>query len=238
MKKLLSGFALIMAVLIASSSLAFAQKPNVYGNTGIDMGWPNCYNSVPRAAFGIVGVNYGEGYSQNPCLTKEASHFGNSLSLYANTGWYPLSTYNDALSPKQCNTGDENCLAYNYGYNAGLYALNYARSQGISSSQWWLDVETGNTWSSSPVQNQNSLQGEYDALSANGATTIGVYSTTIQWDSITGNWLNNWPSWGATTWTSPRQAETYCTGHEFTGGPSYLMQYKSRSSRLDQDVSC
>jgi hypothetical protein len=137
-----------------------------------------------------------------------------------------------------CATGDNNCLAYNYGYNAGLYAINAAQSAGVSSATWWLDVETANTWNSDVVQNQNSLQGEHDALVAHGATTVGVYSTTAQWQSITGGWHNNWPSWGATTWTTAKQAQTYCTGHEFTGGTSYLMQYRPSKAKVDYDVAC
>jgi hypothetical protein len=130
------------------------------------------------------------------------------------------------------------CAAYNYGYSAGKDAVNYALSQGLHSSKWWLDVETMNTWSSDSAQNQKSLQGEYDAIAATGATTIGAYSTSAQWQTITANWQNNWPSWGATTWTTPKQAQAYCTGHQFTGGPSLLMQYKSKQSKLDQDVAC
>jgi len=65
-----------------------------------------------------------------------------------------------------------------------------------------------------------------------------VESTTAQWQAITGGWINAWPSWGATTWTTAKQAQTYCTGHQFTGGPSYLMQSKARTSKLEQDVAC
>jgi hypothetical protein len=99
-------------------------------------------------------------------------------------------------------------------------------------------VETVNTWNSDVVQNQNSLQGEYDALTAHGAWKVGVYSTTAQWQTITGGWQNNWPSWGATTWTTAKQAAKYCVGHQFTGGPSYLMQYIPPKSPFDRDVAC
>jgi len=67
---------------------------------------------------------------------------------------------------------------------------------------------------------------------------VGVYSTTAQWKSVTGGWQNNWPSWGATTWTTAKQAQTYCTGHEFTGGTSYLMQYRPKNAKVDYDVAC
>ncbi|HEX6482252.1 MAG TPA: hypothetical protein VF043_25690 [Ktedonobacteraceae bacterium] len=237
MKKVVLSFTVALMALLVTTGVAAAQGPYSKGTTGVDIGWPNCTMSVPAATFGIVGVTDGLGYSTSPCLAKEASYFKN-LSLYVNTGWYNKSTHINATSPKVCATGDNNCLAYNYGYNAGLYAINAARSVGVSSATWWLDVETSNTWNTNVVQNQNSLQGEHDAFVAHGATTVGVYSTTAQWQSITGSWHNNWPSWGATTWTTAKQAQTYCTGHEFTGGTSYLMQYRPNNSKIDQDVAC
>ena len=88
------------------------------------------------------------------------------------------------------------------------------------------------------AQNRQSLQGELDAFKTNGATLVGFYSTTAQWNSITGTWKNGLPSWGATTWSTSTQALTYCTGHQFTGGTSYLMQYKPKGSKVDYDVAC
>jgi hypothetical protein len=227
---------LVMLVVVARPVEAAAIAPYPSGSTGYDVSWPNCAAKPPtHPSFGIVGVNDGAGYSQNPCLAQEAAWFP-SLSLYVNTGWYDQSSYINPNSPKVCASGDNNCLAYNYGYNAGLYALNYANSQNVHASVWWLDVETGNTWNTDTTQNRNSLQGEYDALIANGVTTVGVYSTTYQWGVITGSWLNNWPNWGATTVRSASRAATFCTGHQFTGGPTYLIQYTGSS--LDQDYAC
>ena len=213
--------------------------PYSSGQVGVDISWPQCGQAAPTGAdFGIVGVNDGLGYSTNPCLAAEAADFpSNKLSLYVNTGWNSSSAHATGNSPKVCVTGDENCFAYDYGYNAGLYAYDAALALGITSPTWWLDVETINTWSSDTGQNQNSLQGEYDALKASGATTVGSYSTTAQWDGLTGNWINDWPSWGATTWTTPTGAASYCTGHEFTGGSSYLMQF-TPTPELDQDYAC
>ena len=237
MKKIIVSFALALMVVVLTAGVAAAKGQYTSGTIGVDISWPNCNASVPNVTFGIVGVTDGQGYSTSPCIAKEASHFTN-LSLYVNTGWYDKSSHINYTYPKTCAQGDWDCLAYNYGYNAGLYALNAAQSAGVSSGTWWLDVETGNTWNSDVVQNQNSLQGEYDALAASGITTIGVYSTTAQWQSITGGWQNGWPSWGATTWKTAKQALTYCTGHQFTGGPSYLMQYLPTNSNLDHDVAC
>ena len=212
-----------------------AQGIYTSGTVGTDVSWPNCSARLNTgAAFGVVGVTDGLGYSTNPCLSSEASHFSN-LSLYVNTGWNSSSSHVNSTSPRVCVTGDNNCLAYNYGYNAGLYAYNAAISAGVHSTTWWLDVETNNTWSNNTVQNQNSLQGETDALRVSGVAMVGVYSTTAQWQSITNGWQNRLPSWGATTWTTAKQAAKYCTGHDFTGGGTWLIQFKGK---LDQDYAC
>lgn len=227
---------LVLAGLIASYSVVFAQGIYAAGSVGNDVSWPNCNVKAPtNAAFGIVGVTGGLGFSPNNCLAKQAGWFKN-LSLYVNTG-YPGKSYGLKYqnSPRQCSDTDLNCLAYNYGYNAGLYAINYASNQNITASTWWLDVETMNSWTNDYQQNINSLQGETDALKAAGVTTVGVYSTTAQWGTITNSWQNNLPNWGATTWRTAKQAAKYCTGHNFTGGGTWLIQY---SGSLDQDYAC
>lgn len=237
MKRFLLGLGAAVVATILFAQGALASSVYATGSTGVDVSSPNCSTKIPTVDFGIVGINNGVVYGHNGCAAAQAKHFSN-LSLYVNTG---LNTSSNSPYYTQaqvgCN-GDVNCAAYNYGYNAAKDAISYANSQGLISNKWWLDVETMNTWSSDSVQNQKSLQGEYDAIVATGATTIGVYSTTTQWQTITGSWQNNWPSWGATTWTTAKQAQTYCSGHQFTGGPSLLMQYKSRQSKLDQDVAC
>jgi len=235
MKKLLLLLVLgfISPLFTIGSAYAIGAYPS--GSSGYDVSYPNCNARKPSGAFGIVGVTGGLNFSQNPCLPKENGWF-KGATLYLNSG-YPgyLKALNYQNSPRTCQTTDLNCLAYNYGYNAGLYAVNYAKSLNVKSATWWLDVETMNTWQSDTVQNRQSIQGEYDALSSNTIDTIGAYSTTAQWDQITGTWKPGWPSWGASTWRTAKQAATFCTGHEFTGGTTYLIQY---TGKLDQDYAC
>lgn len=237
MKKLFALPLAAMAIVLLTFQTAGASSFYPTGTTGVDVGYPNCTAKVPSTNFGVVGVTSGTVYSRSSCLAAEAKNF-NDLSLYVNTGLNASTSSPYYVQAQIGCSGDVYCAAYNYGVNAAKDAFAYAQSQGVSSSKWWLDVETANTWSKDIVQNQKSLQGEYDTLVANGASVVGAYSTTAQWQSITGTWQNNWPSWGATTWTTATQAQTYCTGHQFTGGPSLLMQYKGKQSKLDQDVAC
>lgn len=237
MKKIISLLSFAVLVSALGSTTSHAASAYQSGSVGVDVSYPNCGVAIPKSAFGIVGVTGGLVYSENPCLAEQAKQFGN-LSLYINTG---LNASQDSpyyvAAQEGCN-GDPLCAAYNYGKNAANDAIAYANSQGVGSAKWWLDVETENTWNGDVLQNQQSLRGAYDALKAYGATTIGAYSTSAQWQEITGGWKNGWPNWGATTWTTAKQAQKYCKGHEFTGGPSLLMQFQSRQSKVDQDVAC
>lgn len=225
-------------MIAATTTLQAAASPFYRtGSVGVDISYPNCSTKIPAADFGIVGVNGGRVFNHNPCLQAQAKAF-KDLSLYINTGLNAsLDSPYYTAAMEGCN-GDPLCAAYNYGRNAAINSLNYAASQGISSTKWWLDVEIENTWNSDVAQNRQSLQGAYDALVASGASLVGAYSTTVQWGTITGGWKNSWPNWGASTWTTATQAKKYCTGHEFTGGPTLLIQFIDKKSKVGRDVAC
>ncbi|WP_238994674.1 hypothetical protein [Mycolicibacterium chubuense] len=227
------GCLLHSAVGVASAATLYSS-----GSPGVDVSWPNCTAQIPAdATFGIIGVTERTVYSTtNPCLAAQAAHFPNTASLYANSGWNDHSVHLNAASPHACLPGDANCLAYNYGYNAGLAAYDAASAAGVVSTTWWLDVESDNTWNDDAIQNRSSLQGEHDALTDRGATTVGVYSTTAEWQAITNDWQNNWPSWIGAHDASSAQGRQACIGHQFTGGPTLLVQTDERD--VDRDIAC
>jgi hypothetical protein len=237
MKKIVSLLSFAVFVSVLSPATSHAAALYQAGSVGVDVSYPNCSTVLPKADFGIVGVTGGLVYSTNPCLAAQATKFSD-LSLYVNTGLNASQTSQHYLKAQEGCNGDPNCAAYNYGKNAANDAIAYAVSQGVSSSKWWLDVETENTWSSDVMQNRASIQGAYDALKAHGAALVGVYSTTVQWNEITGGWQNGWANWGASTWTTAKQAAKYCKGHEFTGGPTLLIQFRTKQSKVSQDIAC
>lgn len=220
---------------------ATAQAYSIYqpGTTGVDVSWPppNCSAKPPTyAAFGIVGVTGGLDYTQNSCLITEASWFHN-LSLYMNTG-YPGVSYalKYATYPRHCSKTDENCLAYNYGFDAANYALIYAASRNVHSTVWWLDVETENSWTAQNDQNVSSIQGMIDAIRLNTfLPTIGIYSTPNQWRTITGGWQLNLPNWVGTGSGQKSAAVSACSANNFTGSGTWLTQY---TTTLDHDYVC
>jgi hypothetical protein len=206
------------------------------GTIGNDVSWPNCAATPPKdAAFGIVGVTGGLVFRPNPCLFDEAHWFTN-VSLYMNTGYKKSLAEKFTIFPHHCNGSDERCLAYNFGYNAGMYALNYAASQYVHAGTWWLDVETDNSWSENVLYNRASLQGMVDAIyHYELLPNIGFYAYPGQWQTITGGWQNRFPAWAATGDTVHAAAVEFCKASAFTGGKTLLAQYVKR---LDTDYVC
>ncbi len=109
-----------------------------------------------------------------------------------------------------------------------------------ASYPWWLDVETANTWQSDTTMNVAALQGTVTGLRAAGATTVGAYSTSSQWKTITGGTgsssgsLYEIPDWipGARNLSG---AQANCAQASFTGGSVTVTQWFSHP---DGDYAC
>src|SRR5262249_982229 len=180
-------------------------------------------------------------------------------TLYANTAdpGPALSSHwpNGQTSPKQCNTAanpgsDTAECHYDYGWNAAADSYRDAVNAYISlgwapagstqtpvANQWWLDVETGNSWTSSSSSNVNALKGEADYLSSTNGGGVGFYSDNSSWQTITQNTsaFAAYPSWvpGASSLTD---AQSKCGQPGFTGGGVALAQYISGG--FDADYRC
>jgi hypothetical protein len=251
--------------MIASIAIVAGAPAATDPNVGYDISYPQCNGTFPSGAtFGVVGVNGGLPYSANPCLgtgdgPSELSWAGMNAQLYANTAdpGPALSSHwpNGQTSPKQCNTATNpgsntpECH-YDYGWNAAAdsyqdavtayIALGWAAAGATRTpvaNQWWLDVETANSWGSTPDLNVQELQGELDYLASVGAAGVGFYSSTSDWQTITANTtsFSSDPSWlpGA---NSLSDAQSRCGGSGFTGGGVALVQYPSGG--FDADYRC
>ncbi len=149
--------------------------------------------------------------------------------------------------------------AWEYGYNRAARDVSWlsaaantidAQESAVSVSgaasayPWWLDVETVNTWQSGTSgqrMNVADLQGMIAALQQAGAPSVGAYSTSSQWNQVTGGTtssaagsLYGIPDWipGAKTLT---RAKSNCGLASFTGGRITLTQW---SGRPDNDYAC
>jgi hypothetical protein len=260
------GFSISVAALaVATCAVVFVPAAEAAGTVGYDISYPQCNATFPSGgAFGIAGVNDGLPYSANPCLgvgdgPSELAWAGMNAGLYANTAdpGPALSSHwpNGQTSPKQCNTtgnpgsNTPDCH-YDYGWNAAADSYRDAVNAYVSlgwaqagatrtpvANQWWLDVESANSWTSSPSLNVQALQGEADYLSSVGAAQVGFYATAGDWQTITGSTtvFAGYPSWlpGASSLTD---AESRCGGAGFTGGGVALTQFVSGG--FDNDYSC
>ena len=223
---------------------------------GFDISYPQCGGAYPsNAAFGIVGVNGGRVFSANPCLASQIAWGGGAASgLYANTGnpGPALSSFWPAgqTAPRFCdpnNTDTADC-AFDYGWNAARHSFETAEAAylqlGITASpsatDWWLDVETSNSWREDNLAlNVAALEGEVAYLLERGVTRLGFYSTTHQWGLITGGTkvFAAYPSWGAGA-RNERIARNLCesTTTSFTGARLVLVQYPYQG--FDANVRC
>lgn len=189
--KLASVIALALVGLTAIA--ASAAGPYVSGTAGYDVSYPNCSATPPSgSAFGIVGVNGGRPFTTNSCFGAEyttAASTG-SASVYINTGY--SGAYRKNITSRCASLVSTSGLS-----GSAAQAWEIGCSEGdmshtdVGASKtpvvWWLDVETGNSWSSSNLAlNQDTIQGAAAGLKADGAAYVGVYSTAASWKTITG----------------------------------------------------
>lgn len=214
---------------VASATGATTQpKASLYVNTA-DPG--DVYNGTPIADWPTSGTTpYGS------CTT---------TTVTTSTGTYTVGENSPAC-------------AWQYGYNKAAQDASWLSSAAsaidaqappvtVSSAAggypWWLDVETANTWqagTSGQAMNVADLQGMVAALQQSGVTTVGAYSTSSQWDQITGGTtsasgsLYGMPDWvpGAQTLSG---AKSDCGLTSFTGGTISVTQW---SGHPDDDYAC
>jgi len=256
-----------VVVLAVGAGAAQAQKPKPPGGspTGYDVSYPQCGGALPtNVSFAMVGVNDGIVYSANPCLGAGdgssqlawAERFESAPILYANTGdpGPALSSHwpTGQTTPETCSASqsDSSACSYDYGWNAAANSYRNVVNAYISLGQlppnatqtphpneWWLDVETANSWESNTSNNVSELEGEVAYLQSQGVTAVGFYANASDWRTITNDTtaFSSLPSWhpGA---GSQRTAASFCGTTGITGGPTRYSQYASAG--FDADVRC
>jgi hypothetical protein len=137
-----------------------------------------------------------------------------------------------------------------------LQADGASVSGNAGSYQWWLDVETANTWQSGSASalamNDAVLEGMLQYLKGLGVTVVGVYASPNSWQTITGgqstiesNWTSSGspapsPLYAVPDWvpgaSSQSGAISNCSTTSFTNGRIDLAQWVQNS--LDYNQSC
>lgn len=251
---------LIVAVGVVFAPAAVAQaRPSRTTLTGNDLSYPQCGKPYPTGqAFAIVGVNGGTASSVNPCFGSEwswaqSSRGGTSqppAQLYVNTGnpgdvlaqynvtdWPSSSIPADPYGTCSGTWTDDLACSWEYGYERAEADLNVA---GSGTANWWLDIETANSWTADLAKNQASLEGMVYALQQVGAT-VGIYSSSNSWSSLFGAVASSSPLYSLAEWRpgarTLSKAESNCTLTPFEGdGVIAITQYVS--SNLDYDYAC
>jgi hypothetical protein len=169
--------------------------------TGYDVSWPQCSprgsvraQGLPnRHPYAIVGVNNGTISGFNSCFAAEARWAGANLSAYiilqAAPGGNPPM---EAKGPRaSCARKSNTCEGYDWGYNYAKADIAFVKASGFKPKMWWLDIETGENWPTTPADqrvNAAIIQGALDAIRG-VRDTVGIYSTWYQWGEITGSYL-------------------------------------------------
>ena len=233
---------------------------------GYDVSYPQCGAALPtNVLFGIVGVNNGIVYSTNPCLGAGdgaselawAEQFDLAPILYANTAdpGPALSSHwpTGQGSPQYCDPSatDSAACSYDYGWDAAadsyqdavnayvsLGQLTPGATQTPAANEWWLDLETANSWESDTANNISDLEGAVAYLQSKGVSSIGFYASATAWQTITANTtvFSNLPSWRPGSGSREKIAKSFCGTVGLTGGPLRYSQYSSGG--LDADVRC
>ena len=168
------------------------------------MSFPQCGKTLPSTfAFTILGVNNGRAFDDNPCLASLMSWaLGGTPSATRAATLLVLLEYRQSWArrprtqrwpaaglepPRPCDGSAQPQLRVRLRLVRGAGGHDPSWWARATSSPWWLDVETANTWSADVASNAAVLEGAVALLQKTSRVpSVGVYSSPRQWAQITG----------------------------------------------------
>ena len=264
---LLAGTGVDVSYPQCGSSLPSGQA---FGIVGVNGGLANDYNPCLASEWTYASTSTGSTKQAKAQTYLNTADPGNGVADWpspTNFGSYPGGTSTPSYGSCAYASGNSGAgamstaCAYIYGYDMvvggisdgtnGIVAgdvndFHTATGATLNVQPVWLDVETGNSWQSGSLglsMNTADLNGMVDALRAtNSSASVGVYSTSYQWNQITGTptgtaagnlaGLGDWVP-GASTQSG---AAGNCALTTFTAGTISVTQWTSGG--LDYDYSC
>jgi len=244
MSRFLIALSIACATLIATAGSAAAGNGSYVGQ-GYDASSYQCTNGVPVAldpaftAFGIIRVTGGRPFTVDSCrqaLWSQAASGTTAPSLYLNvaySGAYGHKVSGFCLTATSAEGYSGRYLqAYRIGCAESDFAFGQITTGTVTPAAWWLDVEIGNSWSSSDrVLNQAAIDGAADRLKLLSRVAVGVYSYAVAWNQITSG-PSFTPASASGSWVAGD-----CTTFS-TGLPAWLRQSGNTSSGADADYAC
>jgi hypothetical protein len=110
---------------------------------------------------------------------------------------------------------------------------------GAAQYPWWVDVEAANSWSSDLTSNASTVQGVIDYLRSVNISSLGVYSTSTDWEALIGPPSASGPLAGLLNWrpgpSGSQDAPAWCN-RTVTGGRVKFVQFPSGG--FDTDFAC
>jgi hypothetical protein len=168
---------------------------------------------------------------------------GSNADTNTNTGYDAVTVPNGAYG--DCSSTNDAGCSYVYGYAKAYDDVNH---RGVPSTSpaglpwtWWLDVETTNTWESTNLTpNLADLEAMASYFHTVAGASVGIYSTSYQWNLITGTPAST-PLAGLANWIpgarTLKAAQSNCGLKPFTPNSAVVLtQYTA--NQLDSDYSC
>lgn len=248
MRTLVTLLALAAAVFVLTAGSGFAYA-GPYSGMGYDASSFQCPNGVPNnldtsfSSFGIVRVTGGRPFTVDSCrqaLWNQAAGQTTSHvpSVYENVAYsnaYGKQVSGPCASATSSVYSGKYLGAYRIGCAESQYAFGHISTGGVAPTAWWLDVETGNSWSSSDKRlNEAAIQGAADEMQSLSGGPVGVYSSASSWNTITSGPAFA-PISASASWVA---AAPNCSSSFSTGLVQWLRQSGTTSGGADADYAC
>jgi len=121
----------------------------------------------------------------------------------------------------------------------------FGRAVGVTGSgaaaqyPWWLDVEQSNSWSDQMDANTADVQGSIDFLRSMNVASIGIYSTSTDWQALIGQPNPTGPLGNLSNWRPGamglQDAQSWCA-RTVSGGRVKYVQFPNAG--FDTDFAC
>jgi hypothetical protein len=195
---------------------------------------------APGAAFVVVGLTAGRGFTANPCLGSQVA-WARQHTVPASA--YLVATYPTraemrrwgAQGPRPATTVSDR--VFNVGWAQARAALDVLSRSGLGARSVWIDVETvrNRPWSPDTERNTALVRGVAAAVRAAGHLP-GLYTNSSSWTGLTDGARLGLPEWRTVGPRSRSAARAACGAWPLNGGQVLLVQYWT--STVDHDVLC